>query len=162
MTIPFIDIAQVYYDGAWHAPQAGTEAVINPATEDVLANAPVASAQQVEAAIASAREAFDTGPWPRMSMAERADVVEALARELRAKQSQIAELIVAEVGCAASITQLMQVDNPLRLLEAAIGHARREQSEHLVSDAVRAKHHQDVATRQQDVVIPVRTRVVKH
>ncbi|MDT0576340.1 aldehyde dehydrogenase family protein [Croceicoccus sp. F390] len=134
MTIPFTDIAQIYCDGAWHAPQAGTEPVINPATEDVLANAPVASAQQVEAAITSAREAFDNGPWPRMSMAERADVVEALARELRARQSQIAELIVAEVGCAASITQLMQVGNPLRLLEAAIGHARREQSERLPID----------------------------
>ena len=67
-------------------------------------------------------------------MAERADVVDTLARELRAKQSQIAELIVAEVGCAASITQLMQVGNPLRLLEAAIGHARREQSERLPID----------------------------
>ena len=134
MTIPYTDISQVYYDGAWHDPQAGTEPVINPATEEVIAAAPVASAQQVDAAIAAAREAFDHGPWPRMAMGERADMVEKMARALRAKHAQIAQLIVAEVGCAAGITHLMQVDNPLRLLEAAIGHARREQPERLPID----------------------------
>jgi len=134
MTIPFTDIAQVYYDGAWHAPQAGTEPVLNPATEETIAHAPVASVQQVEAAIASARQAFDHGPWPRMSMGERADMVEKMAQALRAKHAQIAQLIVAEVGCAAGITHLMQVDNPLRLLEAAIGHARRDQPERLPID----------------------------
>jgi len=134
MTIPHTDISQVYYDGAWHDPQAGTEPVINPATEEVIAAAPVASVQQVNAAIAAAREAFDNGPWPRMSMGERADMVEKMARGLRARQAQIVQLIVAEVGCATGITHLMQVDNPLRLLEAAIGHARREQSERLPID----------------------------
>ena len=53
MTIPYTDISQVYYDGAWHDPQAGTEPVVNPATEEVIAAAPVASAQQVDAAIAA-------------------------------------------------------------------------------------------------------------
>ena len=111
MTIPYTDISQVYYDGAWHDPQARTEPVINPATEEVIAAAPVASAQQVDAAIAAAREAFDHGPWPHMAMGERADMVEKMARALRAKHAQIAQLIVAEVGCAAGITHLMQVDN---------------------------------------------------
>lgn len=131
MTIPFTDIAQVYIDGRWHEPGAGTDPVINPATEEVIAHAPVAAMQQIEAAIAAARMAFDDGPWPRMSMGERADIVKQMASALRARQADIAELIVAEVGCAAGITHLMQVDNPLRLLEAAIGHARRDAPERL-------------------------------
>ncbi|WP_230280537.1 aldehyde dehydrogenase family protein [Croceicoccus sp. Ery15] len=134
MSTAFTDISKLYVDGGWHAPEAGTELVINPATEEILAHAPVASAQQVELAIAAAREAFDHGPWPKMSMAERADMIEKMAHALRARQGRIAELIVAEVGCAAGVTQLMQVDNPLRLLEAAIGHARRDRPERLPID----------------------------
>jgi acyl-CoA reductase-like NAD-dependent aldehyde dehydrogenase len=134
MTVPFTSISGIYYDGGWHAPQSGTEPIVNPATEEVIASAPVASAIQVEAAIASARDAFDRGPWPHMAMDQRTDMIAQMARALRARQGQIAELIIAEVGCAARITHLMQVDNPLRLLDHLIGHARREQAERLPID----------------------------
>ncbi len=131
MTIAFTHLDRIYIDGAWHAPGGGSDPVINPATEATFAHAPVANVDQVDTAIAAAREAFDNGPWPRMSMNERADVMADMARALRARQSQIAELIIAEVGCAQPITHGMQVDNPIRLLEAAIGHARRDEPERL-------------------------------
>lgn len=131
MTIPFTNLDRVYLAGEWTSPAAGYEPVINPATEEVLAQAPVASADQVSAAIAAARDAFDHGPWPSMSMNERADIMSKMARALRAKQGQIAELIIAEVGCARGVTEAMQVDNPLRLFEASIGHARRDGPERL-------------------------------
>ena len=69
MNTAFTDISKLYVDGSWHAPEAGTEPVINPATEEILAHAPVASAQQVELAIAAAREAFDHGPWSAVPQA---------------------------------------------------------------------------------------------
>ena len=76
MTIPFTHIDRLYIDGQWVAPQAGQEAVINPATGAVIGQAPLASVAQVEAAIAAARHAFDHGPWPTMSMDERANVMQ--------------------------------------------------------------------------------------
>ncbi len=45
MSTAFTDISKLYIDGGWHAPEAGTELVINPATEEILAHAPVASPQ---------------------------------------------------------------------------------------------------------------------
>ena len=56
MTIPLTQIDTLFINGAKVAPEAGTEAVINPATEAVIGQAPVASLTQVDAAIAAARE----------------------------------------------------------------------------------------------------------
>lgn len=134
MTVPFTEIDRLFIDGAWVAPEAGNEAVINPATGAVIGHAPQASAAQVEAAIAAAREAFDHGPWPRLSMDERADVMQRMVDALRRRQADIAALIVAEVGCAQHITHGMQVANPINLLVAAIKSARRDEAERLPID----------------------------
>jgi len=134
MTIPFTHIDRLYIDGQWVAPAVGREAVINPATGATIGEAPQASSAQVEAAIAAARQAFDHGPWPTMTMDERADVMQRMVDALRARQNHIAELIIAEVGCAQHITHIMQVANPINLLAAAIKYARREDSERLPID----------------------------
>ena len=124
MAVPFTDIATLYIDGKHVPAGGGTEPVLNPATEAVIGHAPVGSAADAEAAIAAARRAFDNGPWPRKSMAERGAVMRRLHDALFAKRAEIAALIVAEVGCAQGVTNLMQVDTPLRHLLSAIDHAR--------------------------------------
>jgi aldehyde dehydrogenase (NAD+) len=134
MTIPYTNLDKVYIDGAWHAPEGGTEAVINPATEEVIGHAPVASLLQVEAAIAAAREAFDNGPWPTMTMDERAGYMDKMVAALQARQADIAALIVAEVGCAQGITHMMQVANPINHLISTIKYARRDEPERLPID----------------------------
>ena len=107
MTIPFTDLDRIFIDSEWQAPEGGCAPVINPATEEVFAEAPVADTTQVNAAIAAARDAFDNGPWPRMSMDERADVMAAMAQALRQHQGELNALIVAEVGCAQGVTHMM-------------------------------------------------------
>jgi aldehyde dehydrogenase (NAD+) len=134
MTIPYTQIDKLYIDGAMVAPEGGTEAVINPATEEVIGNAPVASLPQVEAAIAAAREAFDNGPWPTMTMDERAGYMDKMVAALQSRQADIAALIVAEVGCAQGITHMMQVANPINHLISTIKYARRDEPERLPID----------------------------
>ena len=134
MTVPFTTIDQLYIDGAWHAAEGGSEAVVNPATEAVIGHAPVASLAQVEAAIAAARAAFDDGPWPTMAMDERAAIMDRMVAALRARQADIAALIVAEVGCAQGITHAMQVANPIAHLVSTIKYARRDEPERLPID----------------------------
>ena len=53
MTVPFTHIDRLYIDGAWVAPAAGSETVINPATGAPIGEAPQASLAQVDAAIAA-------------------------------------------------------------------------------------------------------------
>lgn len=134
MTVPFTDIATLYIDGQHVAPQGGREAVINPATEAVIGHAPVADRAQVDAAIAAARGAFDEGPWPQMTMDERGDVLDRMVAALRARQADIAALIVAEVGCAQGITHLMQVANPINHLASTIRYGRRDEADRLPID----------------------------
>lgn len=134
MTVPFTHIDKLYIDGKWHAPEGGTETVLNPATEAPIGQAPVASVAQVDAAIAAAREAFDHGPWPTMPMEERCAIIDRMVTALWARQADIAALIIAEVGCAQHITHAMQVANPINHLASTIKYARRDEPERLPID----------------------------
>ncbi len=66
---------------------------INPATGQTVATFVDASEADVAAAISAARGAFDSGPWPRMTVAERA---EKLNRVLNIIGSRIPELAQME------------------------------------------------------------------
>ena len=126
MTIPYTDIDRLYIDGEWHAA-ASREAVLNPATEEVIGEAPVGDATATEAAIASSFDAFENGPWPRMAQAERSDAMQAFHDALYARRGQLVELILKEVGCAQAVTRNVQVDAPLEHLQSAIDYSRREE-----------------------------------
>src|SRR3546814_11021265 len=64
----------IYVGGEWEKTDQ-REAVINPADESLLIEAPVGSARQVDAAIGAARTAFDKGDWPHLPVAERQAVL---------------------------------------------------------------------------------------
>src|SRR4051812_12684183 len=76
--------------------------VISPSTEEAVGSVPVATNDDMDRAVAAAREAFDDGPWPRMSAAERADVLADVANLLRKREGDIAGITVDEMGCAMS------------------------------------------------------------
>ena len=62
--------------GKWVAAASGdTIPVINPATEEVIASVPAGAAADIALAVAAARKAFDSGPWPKMPPSERAKLL---------------------------------------------------------------------------------------
>ena len=72
--------SQLFIGGRWVAPSSDSVIeVISPVTEEVIATVPEAQPADVDAAVAAARRAFDEGPWPRMTPAERAAVLCAFA-----------------------------------------------------------------------------------
>ena len=71
-------------------------AVINPATEQVIAEVPATSAEQTDAAIARAEQAF--GSWKRTPPGERADLLRAFAVLVRDHTEELAQLEVANSG----------------------------------------------------------------
>jgi acyl-CoA reductase-like NAD-dependent aldehyde dehydrogenase len=63
-------------DGDWTDARSGaTFATVNPADESVLAAVAEAGAEDVDAAVAAARRALESGPWARMSAAERGKIL---------------------------------------------------------------------------------------
>jgi acyl-CoA reductase-like NAD-dependent aldehyde dehydrogenase len=125
MGVPFTGIDRLFIDGGWQAVHA-REDVLNPATEAVIGRAPVGDAAAARSAIGAARRAFEHGPWPRMRMAERAEILRRMHAGLVARRPEIVALIVAEVGCAQGITNAMQVDAPLSHVVSALEHSTRE------------------------------------
>ncbi|MBU9607899.1 aldehyde dehydrogenase [Burkholderia multivorans] len=89
LNMPHAD--RLYIGGRWVAP-ASTEtcAVLNCATEDVVAHAAMANEADVDAAVRAAREAFDRGPWPHLSPAERGAFLEKIAARLEALNDEFA------------------------------------------------------------------------
>jgi len=50
---------------SWAAPSSDERiAVVNPASEEVCAQVPAAKDADIDRAVAAARAAFDSGPWP--------------------------------------------------------------------------------------------------
>ena len=75
---------------------ASTQPVIDPATGEAIAQAPVASLDQVDDAIAAATRAFPA--WRDTSFADRAATVGRLADALEGRREEIARVIVLENG----------------------------------------------------------------
>jgi aldehyde dehydrogenase (NAD+) len=83
---------QLFINDEWRDAAGGrTIDVVNPATEEVIAD--VASAEQadVDAAVAAARAALE-GPWAKMSARERGRLVWKIGERLMEKADEIAHL----------------------------------------------------------------------
>ncbi|SHM65159.1 aldehyde dehydrogenase [Cryptosporangium aurantiacum] len=92
-----------YLDGGWTPPARGEYFdVVSPSTEEVVGRAPAASDVDIDRAVAAARTAFDDGPWPRLTPAERADLLARAATLLRKRTDEIAGITIDEMGCALS------------------------------------------------------------
>jgi betaine-aldehyde dehydrogenase len=72
------------------------EDVLNPATEEVIARAPLSSAEDVDRAVAAASEAFEE--WGQTTPADRAARLLALADGIEARAAEIADLEAADAG----------------------------------------------------------------
>ncbi|GLZ12420.1 aldehyde dehydrogenase [Actinomadura sp. NBRC 104425] len=90
---------RLFIDGDWAAPAGtGTIEVVSPHTEQAVGRVPEGTEADIDAAVAAARRAFDHGPWPRMTPAERAAVLGRLADIYAERQQEMADLITEEMG----------------------------------------------------------------
>jgi betaine-aldehyde dehydrogenase len=106
-----------YIGGQWVEP-AGTATieVISPHTEEVIGRVPDGTPADMDRAVAAARDAFDNGPWPRMTPADRSDAVAKLAELYAARLGDFAELITQEMGSPITFSQLAQAPQPQMML----------------------------------------------
>ncbi|WP_082995649.1 aldehyde dehydrogenase [Mycobacterium alsense] len=116
----------LFIGGTWTSPSGGeTFEVISPHTESPIARVATAGPAEVDAAVASARAAFDEGPWPRLEPADRIEAVRRLAKLYGTQRSQMAELITAEIGAPTTFAQRAQVGLPAMMMSAFCDLAER-------------------------------------
>lgn len=103
---PFIN--GQYVEGAGHLN------VIDPSTEEIVGQVETASANQFEAAILAARDAYDRRTWSDIPVAERIAALGRLIDFLDSKKEMLRQAIVAEAGCPiGSQVMFAQLDGPL-------------------------------------------------
>jgi acyl-CoA reductase-like NAD-dependent aldehyde dehydrogenase len=93
--------------GDWVDGSAGTYPVINPATEEVVGEAPEATTADALAAASAARAAQPQ--WEATPPEERARLLQAVADRLRERQAELLPLIIAETGATLSVGSSLQV-----------------------------------------------------
>ena len=100
---------QIFINNEWRPSASGqTIEVVNPATEEVIAEVPAADGADVVAAVQAARAAL-AGPWGRMSARERGRLVRALGDGLMQRADEVARLETLHNGKPISEARKIEI-----------------------------------------------------
>jgi acyl-CoA reductase-like NAD-dependent aldehyde dehydrogenase len=89
----------LFIAGKWVTPAApGSIEVVSPMTEEVIYTVAEAREADVDSAVAAAREAFDAGPWPRLSPLERAEYLRRFGAALAARGEELGHAWTNQMG----------------------------------------------------------------
>ena len=101
-----------YIGGEWVSPTGNeTLDVINPATEEACGRVPLGAAEDVDAAVAAAREAFPA--WSAKSPEDRAKYLESIGALLLQRAADFAMTITEEMGMPLKLSGAIQVGMPM-------------------------------------------------
>ena len=99
---------QFYINGEWTSPAVpALLPVINPATEEVVAEVARGSAEDVDRAVAAARAAFPG--WSATPVVERASILSKIHALILERKEPLAQALSLEMGAAISFSRAMQV-----------------------------------------------------
>src|SRR6266540_2777159 len=88
---------RMFINGDWSDAASGeTTEVVNPATEDLIAEVPKGDASDVDRAVSAAREAFES--WSLSTPADRSNALHKLADAIAGDAETLSRLESANVG----------------------------------------------------------------
>jgi aldehyde dehydrogenase (NAD+) len=101
---PLQNADRFFIGGEWVVPSSSdTIDVIDSSTEELYFQISEARAADMDRAIAAARTAFDEGPWPRMTHAQRAEYLRAFGKELATRADVLGDIWPRESGILAKM-----------------------------------------------------------
>ncbi len=111
-------VNKVFIDGCWSAPLNSRRiAVINPATEESVAEVALGGEADVELALLSARKAFPA--WSVTPVSERAAIIERIHRLVLDRTEAFAQALTLEMGAPITYARTAQVPLAAEHLRAA-------------------------------------------
>lgn len=100
--------SRFYIGGKWTLPRGNERLeLISPLTERVQFTVPGGSPQDMDDAVKAAVEAFENGPWPRMTPLERARYLLALGAEVEKRAELLGRVWTAQVGVVQGFASLI-------------------------------------------------------
>jgi acyl-CoA reductase-like NAD-dependent aldehyde dehydrogenase len=129
---------------------------ISPFTEEVIGVAADASLNDVRAAIDAARRAFDTTDWTT-NRELRLDCLRKFHAALVAKQEDLRQIVIAEVGAPVQITQMAGLDTPIASIPYFIDLLEKYefQDDLGLMDFMGSQHHRYIAKEPVGVVAAI-------
>ena len=110
-TIPAVPLSSTdrfYIDGDWVKPSTDSAFdVLDSHSEELYFRVAEAQPADMDLAIGAARRAFDHGPWPRLTHAERAGYLRAMADKLELRANDYGQIWPRESGVVHSIAQMV-------------------------------------------------------
>jgi acyl-CoA reductase-like NAD-dependent aldehyde dehydrogenase len=116
---------RLFIGGRWQdASDGGRMDVIAPATGTKLTDVAKATTTDVDAAVAAARAAFDSGVWSGLSSRERARILQRAYTLMRERSEELALAESTNVGKPITFARVVDVNNAAELYEyyASLGH----------------------------------------
>ncbi len=105
-TMPVSHADRFFIAGEWVAPSSDAKIdVIDSGTEELYYSIAEAGPDDMARAVAAARKAFDEGPWPKLSHAERAEYLRGLGAGMAARGESLGQLWPRESGALFSFAQ---------------------------------------------------------
>ncbi|MBU3914131.1 aldehyde dehydrogenase family protein [bacterium] len=103
---------QLYINGAWVSSQGNdTIAVVNPSTEEAFASVVMGNEEDVNLAVASARQAFQS--WSTTPVPTRVNLLTKISEAMTARQNEIGDTIAMEMGMPAPWARMIQAGLPI-------------------------------------------------
>ena len=97
-------------DGHWVDSCSGkTFDVYDPATDQVIAQVAEGESADVDLAVSAAREAFDKGPWPKMTASDRSRLIWKIGELIEEHAVELAQLETLDNGKPFSIAKAADV-----------------------------------------------------
>lgn len=110
---------KLFYDGNWQTAHSDKLAeVSNPATEETIAKVVQADHEDIDQAVAAAQRAFPS--WNATPPSERAAYLQKILAGLKAKKTELADLIVQELGAGKAFSLQGQVELSIKELTATL------------------------------------------
>ncbi|WDI30117.1 aldehyde dehydrogenase family protein [Hyphococcus flavus] len=110
--------ADFYIDGEWVSPvDAKLLDVVNPATEEAVAQISLGTPAHIDAAVAAAQNAFDS--FSQTSKEERQSLLDRIIETYQKRYDELAETITLEMGAPLSLSKAAQAAAGLQHLKTA-------------------------------------------
>jgi aldehyde dehydrogenase (NAD+) len=104
--VPIQHADRFFIGGQWVQPSSdATIKVIDSDTEELFFSVAEAQAADIDRAVGAAKEAFDNGPWPRLTHAERAEYLRSLGAEIAKRSDEIGQIWPRESGVLHAIAR---------------------------------------------------------
>ncbi len=114
---------KMYVNGQWQTPAgSGVAEIVNPATEEVVAQVSLGNEADIDVAVQAARAAFDS--WSQTPAAERAVYLDKIVAGLEARTDDLADAITSEMGIPVMLCKGAQIGNPVFTFKEAAELAR--------------------------------------